>query len=73
MAKRRKDDRPEKKPSKQIKRLSKKELKAAYEKFRKEFTAADLQKYTVDEPMVPFADVIKEIERFVKREKRKRA
>jgi hypothetical protein len=43
MAKRRKNDPPG------WKKLTKKELRAAYDKIKKEFSAADLQKYTVEE------------------------
>jgi hypothetical protein len=39
------------------------ELKALYAKYRREFTAADLQKYTeVDEELVPMEQVIAELE-----------
>jgi len=68
-----KASRPKNQKKPKFKELTGEELKAAYAKARKEFTAADLQKYTVDEPMVPFEDVIKELEEFVKRQKRKRA
>ena len=67
MAKKRKVNAPA------FKKLTKAELRAAYDKAKREFTAADLQKYTVEEPMVPFEDVIKELEEYVKRQKRKRA
>ncbi len=38
-------------------------LKTIYAKYRKSFTAADLQKYTEIEPMIPFDQIIKECER----------
>ena len=37
-------------------------LKEIYAKARKQFTAADLQKYTVDEPMVPAEQLLAELE-----------
>jgi hypothetical protein len=37
-------------------------LKEIYAAVRKQFTAADLQKYTVDEPMVPADKVLAELE-----------
>ncbi len=37
-------------------------LKEIYAKARKQFTAADLQKYTVDEPMVPAKQLLAELE-----------
>ena len=43
-----------------IRRLSFREnatLEEIYAKYREEFTAADLQKYTEIEPMVPFDEV----------------
>jgi hypothetical protein len=50
-------------------------LKEIYAAVRKQFTAADLQKYTVDEPMIPadelFAE-LKNIHREVMAEKRKK-
>ena len=57
MAKR-KPDKPRKRP------LSKEErrLKAIYAKSRKEFSAADLQKYTVNEKGVPIEKVLAELE-----------
>jgi len=39
-----------------------KELKAIYDRVRKEFSAADLQKYTVIEPMVPAEQVLEKME-----------
>lgn len=40
------------------------ELKATYDKFCREFSAADLQKYTVvDEERVPMEEVIAAVER----------
>jgi len=40
-----------------------KELKALYAKMRKEFTAADLQKYTVIEKGVPLEKVISQMQK----------
>jgi enoyl-CoA hydratase/carnithine racemase len=37
-------------------------LKEIYAAYRKQFTAADLQKYTVIEPMVPAEQVLAEVE-----------
>jgi hypothetical protein len=38
-------------------------LRQIYAIARQQFTAADLQKYTVDEPMVPMEQVLKEMEK----------
>lgn len=38
------------------------ELQALYAKMRRQFTAADLQKYTEIEPGIPLEDVIAEME-----------
>jgi hypothetical protein len=40
-----------------------KELQAIYDRIRREFSAADLQKYTVIEPMVPAEQVLAEMEK----------
>ena len=37
-------------------------VKEIYAQVRKQFTAADLQKYTVEEPMVPMEQVLAEME-----------
>jgi hypothetical protein len=37
-------------------------LKTIYAKYRKSFTAADLQKYTEIEPMIPFDQIMAELE-----------
>jgi hypothetical protein len=37
-------------------------LKEIYAEARKQFTAADLQKYTVDEPMVPAEQLLAELQ-----------
>ena len=37
-------------------------LKEIYAEARKQFTAADLQKYTVNEPMVPAEQLLAELE-----------
>jgi hypothetical protein len=46
--------------------------KEIYAQIRKEFTAADLQKYTVDEPMVPMKKVLAQMEAIEKEGNRKR-
>jgi hypothetical protein len=63
------------KPNKPQKKLSKEEqrLKEIYAKSRRDFSAADLQKFTVMEMGVPFEKVIKEMERIQKNYKRKKA
>jgi hypothetical protein len=52
------------KPNKPLKKLSKEEqrLKAIYAKSRREFTAADLQKFTVIEKGIPIEKVLAEVE-----------
>jgi hypothetical protein len=47
-------------------------LQEIYAKARQEFTAADLQKYTEIEPMVPMEEVLAEMEKIHHRESRKR-
>ncbi len=47
-------------------------LKEIYAQIRREFTAADLQKYTVDEPMVPMKKVLAQMEAIEKEGARKR-
>jgi hypothetical protein len=37
-------------------------LKEVYAEYRKQFTTADLQKYTVDEPMLPMESVLAHLE-----------
>jgi hypothetical protein len=37
-------------------------LRQIYARVKREFSAADLQKYTVDEPMVPAEQVLAELE-----------
>jgi hypothetical protein len=37
-------------------------MREIYARARSEFTADDLQKYTVDEPMIPADEVMKELE-----------
>ncbi len=68
MAKR-KPNKPRKRP------LSKEErrLQAIYAKSRREFSAADLQKYTVMERGIPFEKVIKEMENIQRTYKPKKA
>jgi hypothetical protein len=67
MAKR-KPDKPRKRP------LSKEErrLKAIYAKSRREFSAADLQKFTVIEKGIPFEIVLADLEARHREFKRKR-
>ncbi len=47
-------------------------LRQIYAIYRKQFTAADLQKYTEIEPMVPMEEVLAEMEKVYKEETRKR-
>jgi hypothetical protein len=47
-------------------------LKQMYAKYRESFTAADLQKYTVDEPMVPAEVLLADLQAIHERESRKR-
>lgn len=49
-----------------------KDVKALYAKRRREFTAADLQKYTVIEKGIPLDKVIREMERLQKNFKSKK-
>ena len=65
MAKR-KDDKPRRTKNKEHK-----DLQALYAKARQEFTAADLQKYTVIEKGIPLERVIAEMERIQKNYKPK--
>lgn len=37
-------------------------LKQIYARIKREFTAADLQRYTVDEPMIPARQLLAELE-----------
>jgi hypothetical protein len=46
-------------------------LREIYAEYRKQFTAADLQKYTVDEPMVPAEQLLAELEAIHEEETRK--
>jgi hypothetical protein len=48
------------------------ELRAFYEKYRREFTAADLQKYTEIEPGIPLEQIIAEMEEIHREETRKK-
>jgi hypothetical protein len=53
-----------KKPSKtraKPKPKKKETLRQIYARVKREFSAADLQKYTVDEPMVPMEQVLAEL------------
>ncbi len=47
-------------------------LREIYAKAREEFTAADLQKYTEIEPMVPMEEVLADMEKIHQRHSRKR-
>ena len=47
-------------------------LKEIYAAYRKQFTAADLQKYTVDEPLVPMKEVLSQMEMIHQAETQKR-
>jgi len=47
-------------------------LREIYAIYRKQFTAADLQKYTVNEPMVPAEQVLAELEALDRKESAKR-
>ena len=47
-------------------------LKEIYAAYRKQFSAADLQKYTVDEPMVPMKEVLAQMEAIHRAETQKR-
>jgi len=47
-------------------------LKEIYAAYRKQFSAADLQKYTVDEPMVPMKEVLAQMEAIHEAETQKR-
>jgi hypothetical protein len=52
---------------------TKEELRAIYEKIRREFTAADLQKYTeIDEQTIPARQLLAELEAAHKADVRKR-
>jgi hypothetical protein len=64
----RKDEKPRRKRNRRDP-----ELQAIYDQSRREFTAADLQKYTVIEKGIPMEQVIAECEAINRRMKRKRA
>ena len=49
-----------------------KELQALYEKYRREFSAADLQKYTEIEEGIPFEKVIGECEEIYRKHRRRK-
>jgi hypothetical protein len=67
MAKR-KGDRPRRTPGKKDK-----ELQAIYDRVRREFSAADLQKYTEIEKGIPLEKVIADMEAIQRRLTRKRS
>ncbi len=58
--------------SKKFQNYSKAELKVIYAQARREFTAADLQKYTVIEKGVPAEKVLAEMEEIQRRYSRKK-
>lgn len=62
------------KPTKkgQLPDYTKEELRAIYDKVRREFTAADLQKYTEIQKGVPARKVLADMEAIHKEETRKR-
>ena len=47
-------------------------LRQIYAAYKKQFTAADLQKYTEDEPMVPMEQVLQEMEKIQREATQKR-
>jgi hypothetical protein len=49
------------------------EIQAIYDRVRREFSAADLQKYTEIEPGIPLGQVIADLEEVFRKSKRKRA
>jgi len=63
------------KPNKPRRKLSNEEqrLKAIYAKSRRDFSAADLQKFTVIEKGIPMEKVIKEMEKIQKNYRPKKA
>jgi len=63
------------KPDKRRRPLSKEErrLQAIYAKSRREFSAADLQKFTVIEKGIPFEKVLKAMEKIQRNYKPKKA
>ena len=48
------------------------DLKTIYAKARKAFTAADLQRYTEDEPMFPIEQLIAELEAIDREDSKKK-
>jgi hypothetical protein len=67
MAKRKNDK------SKRASSKAEQRLQAIYAKSLREFTAADLQKFTVIEKGIPFEKVIAELEKIHRQTKRRRA
>ena len=63
------------KPNKPRRKLSKEDrrLQAIYAKSRREFSAADLQKFTVIEKGIPFEKVLKAMEKIQRNYKPKKA
>jgi hypothetical protein len=68
MKKRKPDKSPRRKNNEEAKRLQ-----AIYARSRREFSAADLQKFTVNEPGVPLKTVVAEMQRIQNGRKRKKA
>jgi hypothetical protein len=54
------------------KRQKASDLRQAYDRLKKEFTAADLQKYTQDEPMIPAEQWLADMEAVYKEEMKKK-
>ena len=69
---------PKRKPARKssVQKYTKAEMRAIYDKVRREFTAADLQKYTVIEKTIPARKVLAEMnaahEADVRRDARRR-
>ena len=59
--------------SRRPRRKEDQQLQAIYAKSRREFTAADLQKYTVIEKGIPFEKVFAQLEEIQRNQKRKKA
>lgn len=70
---------PKRKPARKssVQKYTKAEMRAIYDKVRREFTAADLQKYTVIEKTIPARKVLAEMKAAhaadVQRDARRRA
>jgi hypothetical protein len=68
MAKKKKNTNPRRSPNSKPRNL-----RAIYAQLRREFTAADLQKFTDLEPSIPFGSVITEMEKIHRRIVKKKA